>query len=108
MNKLFVFLVAVVSSFSMLSATTFTVTTTADAGPGSLRQAIVDANGTEIRANDNWKSDQQAELEAIGIQPSDDRESALIARLTPGNYTAVVRGTAEGTGVGLVEVYNLQ
>jgi predicted methyltransferase MtxX (methanogen marker protein 4) len=58
--------------------------------------------------NDNWKSDQQAELEAISIQPSDDRESALIERLVPGNYTAIVRGALERIGVGLVEVYNLQ
>ena len=69
---------------------------------------LVDANGTEVRANDNWRSDQQAELEAIGIQPSDDRESALIAELGAGNYTAVVSGVANGTGVGLVEVYNVQ
>ena len=68
---------------------------------------LVDANGSEIRANDNWRTDQQAEIEAIGIQPSDDRESALIATLAAGNYTAVVRGAADGTGVGLVEIYNL-
>ena len=68
---------------------------------------LVDANGTEIRANDNWRTDQQAEIEAIGLQPSDDREAALIASLGTGNYTAVVRGAANGTGVGLVEVYNL-
>ena len=57
--------------------------------------------------NDDWKGTQRAELEAIGIQPSDDRESALIATLTAGNYTAVVRGVGGGIGVGLVEVYNL-
>ena len=71
------------------------------------RLDLVNANGEVIRSNDNWKSSQRAELEAIGIQPSDDRESALISTLTAGNYTAVVRGVA-GTGVGLVEVYNLQ
>ena len=69
---------------------------------------LVNANGEVIRTNDDWKGTQRAELEAIGIQPSDDRESALIASLTAGNYTAVVRGAAGGTGVGLVEVYNLQ
>ena len=67
----------------------------------------MDANGTQVRANDNWKSDQQAEIEATGIQPSDDREATLIADLGAGNYTAVVRGAADGTGVGLVEVYNV-
>ena len=69
---------------------------------------LVDSNGAVIRANDNWKGTQQAELEAIGIQPSDDREAALIGSLIPGNYTAVVRGVSGGTGVALVEVYNLQ
>jgi hypothetical protein len=68
---------------------------------------LVNANGEVVRTNDNWKGTQRAELEAIGIQPSDDRESALIATLTAGNYTAVVRGVGGNTGVGLVEVYNL-
>ena len=67
---------------------------------------VVNANGEVIRTNDNWKGTQRAELETIGIQPSDDRESAVIATLTAGNYTAVVRGVS-GTGVGLVEVYNI-
>lgn len=69
---------------------------------------LVDSNGGVVRSNDNWKATQRTELEAIGIQPSDDRESALIATLTAGNYTAVVAGTGANTGVGLVEVYNLQ
>ena len=68
---------------------------------------LVDSNGAVVRTNDNWKGTQQSELEAIGIQPSEDRESALIATLTAGNYTAVVRGVGANTGVGLVEVYNL-
>ena len=69
---------------------------------------LVNANGEVLRTNDNWKGTQRAELEAIGIQPSDDRESALVATLTAGNYTAVVRGVGSNTGVGLVEVYNVQ
>lgn len=68
---------------------------------------LIDANGATVRANDNWKSEQQVELEAIGIQPANEAESALIAVLPAGNYTAVVRGSGETTGVGLVEVYNL-
>lgn len=68
---------------------------------------LVNANGEVVGTNDNWKGTQRAELEAIGIQPSDDREAALIATLTAGNYTAVVRSAANATGVGLVEVYNL-
>jgi hypothetical protein len=69
---------------------------------------LVDADGTILRANDDWRSDQQAELQAISIQPSDERESALIATLPSGNYTAIVRGKDGTIGVGLVEVYNLQ
>jgi hypothetical protein len=68
---------------------------------------LVDANGSEIQVNDNWRDGQRAELEAIGIQPSDERESALLATLASGNYTAIVKGQGDGTGVGLVEVYNV-
>jgi hypothetical protein len=71
-----------------------------------------DGNGTTIAANDNWKmrpdgSSQQKEIEATTLQPSNDFESALVRSLPPGNYTAVVRGVNNSTGVGLVEVYNL-
>jgi len=69
---------------------------------------LVDGNGSEGIANDDWRTGQPAEIEALGIQPSDDRESALIAILRAGNYTAVVRGQGDTTGVGLVEVYNIQ
>jgi hypothetical protein len=68
---------------------------------------LVDANGSTIRANDDWRTDQASELQALQIQPGDDAESALIATLPAGNYTAVVRGNSETTGVGLVEVYNI-
>ena len=68
---------------------------------------LIDANGSTVRANDNWKADQLIELEAIGIQPKHDAEAALIATLPAGNYTAVVRGAGDTTGVGLVEVYNV-
>ncbi len=70
--------------------------------------ALVNANGVTVRANDNWKSDQPSELEAIGIQPTRDAESALVATLPPGNYTAIMRGNNNGTGIGLVEVYNIE
>lgn len=70
--------------------------------------ALVDGNGSAVAANDDWKQTQEAEIAATGIQPGDDREAALVRQLAPGNYTAVVRGQNEGTGVGSVEVYNLQ
>ena len=73
-----------------------------------------DANGTTIATNDNWKindqtgQSQQAEIEATTIPPTNDLESALVATLAPGNYTAIVRGKNNTTGVGLVAAYNLQ
>ncbi|MFZ1217725.1 MAG: hypothetical protein WAO00_00460 [Chthoniobacterales bacterium] len=59
--------------------------------------------------NDNWKDDpvQRALIEATGLQPANDFESAVEARLDPGAYTAVVSGKNNGTGVGLIEVYDL-
>ena len=65
------------------------------------------STGALIATNDNWKDDQQAEIEATGLAPTNDAESALVAKLAPGNYTAVVRGTNDGTGIGLAEVYDL-
>jgi hypothetical protein len=59
--------------------------------------------------NDNWKDDpvQRAPIEATGLQPTNDFESAIEARLDPGSYTAVASGKNNGTGVGLIEVYDL-
>ena len=67
-----------------------------------------DASGAIIASNDNWKDTQQAEIEATTIPPTNDNESAIVATLAPGAYTAIVRGANNTTGVGLVEVYNLQ
>jgi plastocyanin len=65
------------------------------------------SDGSLITMNDNWKDTQQAEIEASGFQPQNDLESALISTLDPSNYTAVVIGKNGGTGVGLVEGYDL-
>jgi hypothetical protein len=67
-----------------------------------------DGNGALLRENDNWQADQQGEIEATLIPPPNAAESAIVATLTPGNYTAVVRGKNETTGVALVEIYNIQ
>jgi len=67
-----------------------------------------DGNGAIIASNDNWKDTQQSEIQATGLAPSDDRESAILAILIQGNYTAIVRGKNNTTGVGLVEVYKVQ
>ena len=58
-------------------------------------------------SNDNWCSDQEAEIIATTIPPSNDLESAIVQNLTPGNYTAIVRGVNGTTGVALVEAYGL-
>ena len=68
---------------------------------------LFDANGTSIATNDNWRSDQEAEIAATGLAPADEREAAIVRDLTPAEYTAIVRGAADTTGVGLVEIYNV-
>ncbi|HZE58794.1 MAG TPA: choice-of-anchor tandem repeat GloVer-containing protein [Chthoniobacterales bacterium] len=59
-----------------------------------------------IATNDDWK-EHQAEVEATMIAPTNDLESAIVATLTPGPYTAVLSGKNNGSGVGVVEVYDL-
>jgi hypothetical protein len=66
-----------------------------------------DGNGGLIAANDNWRSDQEAEIVATTIPPSNDLESAIVRDLAPGNYTALIRGVNGTTGVGAVEAYDL-
>jgi len=72
-----------------------------------------DASGAIIASNDNWKtrsdgSSQQGEIEATSVPPPNDAESALVQNLAPGNYTAIVRGTGNTTGIAVVEAYTLQ
>jgi len=75
-----------------------------------------DSTGALIASNDNWQhtiiggiitADQVRDIQNSGHAPTDPRESAIIATLQPGNYTAIVRGVNNTTGVGLVEVYDL-
>jgi uncharacterized repeat protein (TIGR01451 family) len=64
-------------------------------------------SGALITTNDNWKdSPQRSQFEGTVYQPSDDKESVIVATLTPGNYTGVLRGVGETSGIGLVEVYD--
>jgi hypothetical protein len=69
---------------------------------------LFDAQGTKIASNNNWKDTQQAAIQDTGAAPTIDSESAIVATLNPGNYTAVVSGMNGGIGVGLIEAYHLQ
>ena len=78
--------------------------------PGALGDPTLelhDGNGALIASNDNWRSDQEAEIIATGIPPSNDLESAIVRNLAPGNYTAIVRGVNSTTGIAVVEAYGL-
>ena len=65
-------------------------------------------NGTLVRANNDWTEDpvQAAQITAAGLAPSNTKESAIAATLAPGLYTAILAGVNNGTGIGLVEVYD--
>jgi hypothetical protein len=69
---------------------------------------IYDGNGLLLAQNDNWRTDQEAEIIATTVPPSSELESAIVGPAAPGNYTAIVRGVNDTTGVALVEVYALQ
>ena len=87
--------------------------------PNPLADPILElhnSTGALIAHNDNWMTtilggiitrDQVQDIRDSGHAPTDPRESAIIATLAPGNYTAIVRGVNATTGVGLVEVYDL-
>jgi uncharacterized delta-60 repeat protein len=69
---------------------------------------LYDGNGGLLAINYNWRDDQEAEIAATGIPPSNDLESAIVRDLAPGNYTAIVRGLNNATGVALIEAYDVE
>ena len=80
------------------------------------RLELHDVRGNLIASNDNWRttqiggvigSEQAIALEGSGLAPTDNAESAIIATLDPGNYTAIVSGANNATGIAVVEVYDL-
>ncbi len=80
--------------------------------PNPLADPTLELNGPGsfvTTTNDNWQDDpvQKALIEATGIAPTHNLEAAIEARLAPGAYTAVMRGNNNGTGVGLIEIYDL-
>ena len=66
------------------------------------------SNGTLVATNDNWKDTQQAEIEATGIAPTNDLESAIVATLDPGTYATALIGKNNLVGTGLNEIYDLE
>jgi cyclophilin family peptidyl-prolyl cis-trans isomerase len=65
-------------------------------------------NGTLIEQNDDWgSSPEHADIQSSGLAPTNPKESAVLQTLAAGQYTAIVRGVNNGTGVGSVEVYQL-
>jgi len=68
---------------------------------------LFDGYGTLIFQNDNWRSDQEAQIVQSGLAPQSDQESAIISLLSVGNYSAVARGVDGSEGVALVEIFAL-
>ncbi len=70
---------------------------------------VHDSTGGVIASNDDWSTDnpQAAQIQQIGLAPTDDYEAALLVTLSPGSYTAVVSGYDNTAGVGLVEAYEV-
>ena len=79
--------------------------------PGALANPTLelrDSDGELIFSNDDWMdSPQKQQIIDSTIPPTDDLESAILATLDPGAYTTILRGANDGTGVGLVEAYDL-
>ncbi|MEY2507069.1 MAG: hypothetical protein QOH01_1398 [Verrucomicrobiota bacterium] len=69
--------------------------------------SLYDANGALLIFNDDWKDTQEAVVGGTGLAPRNDFESAIAGTISPGSYTAVVRGFENATGNALVEVYGL-
>jgi hypothetical protein len=78
--------------------------------PGVLADPVLELHGQGAFAtitNDNWRDTQEAEIQATGIPPTDNLESAIVVALPPGAYTAIVKGKNNTLGVGLIEIYDL-
>ena len=87
-------------------------------GPSLIRYNIVDVladpvlelhgpSGFATITNNNWRDTQEDEIQATGIPPTNDLESAIVVTLNPGAYSAIVRGNGNTSGVALIEIYDL-
>jgi len=69
---------------------------------------VYNSSGVAIDTNDDWRSSPQvAQIIASGLQPTDDRESAVLLTVAPGAYTAIISGKGTATGLAVVEAYEL-
>src|SRR2546423_3636291 len=78
--------------------------------PAALQDPVLELHGPcafVTITNDDWRTSQEAQIQATGLAPTDDRESAIDATLAPGAYTAVLSGKNNTSGVAVVEVYDL-
>jgi hypothetical protein len=68
-----------------------------------------DSNGALLVSNDNWQDDpvSASQLTALGLAPADAAESGILVSPLPGAFTAILAGKDAGTGIGLVEIYNV-
>jgi len=69
--------------------------------------ALLNSSGAVVTSNDSWNTAGE-DLTALGLAPSDGRESAIVATLAPGAYSATVSGKSGMTGVALFELYDLE
>ena len=69
-----------------------------------------DSNGALLVFNNDWQDDpvSAAQLVAHGLAPQNPLEAGIFATLPPGPFTAILAGNNAGTGIGLIEIYNLQ
>jgi hypothetical protein len=68
---------------------------------------LINASSISVASNNNWRDSQENAIQGTGLAPANDLEAAIDATLIPGNYTAILKGNGTTTGVGLVEVYDL-
>jgi len=68
---------------------------------------LFDSNGTVLWSNNDWQDSQAGDISATGLAPSNPYESAIKYSLGAGAYTAVLSGVGGGTGIGVVEVYDI-
>jgi hypothetical protein len=78
--------------------------------PNPLPDPVLELHGPGAFAtitNNNWRDTQETQIKATGLAPTNDLESAIDIVLAPGSYTGIIRGNGGSTGIGLIEVYDL-